>query len=122
VQFTERTGATARANEALLPQGPLPRAAPEGRRGPPNAWAPPCGPTAGPAKRRSRGPPKCAGGTMLPHRSTAGPTKRRSRGAPRAAERAGATVPPPRRADEAPLSNVGEFFPTQQVPRVAICS
>jgi hypothetical protein len=40
---------------------------PCGRR---NAWAPPCGPAAGPTKRRSRGPP-------------------------RAAERAGSTVSPP---------------------------
>ena len=68
-----------RADEAPLPRAakargrnnsapPLGRrsAAPEGRRGPPNAWDPPC-------------------------------------------------APPP--ADEAPLSNAGAFFPTQQVPR-----
>jgi hypothetical protein len=69
IQFAERAGATVRANEAPLPRGPLLRAAPKGRfRGPPSTWAAPCGPTAGPKKRCSRGRSKRVGDTMLSHR------------------------------------------------------
>ena len=72
-----------RANEAPLPRAaktrgrhhvvspPRQRSAADGRQ---NAWATPCGPAAGPTKRRSRGPPRAAehvGSTKRP------PTKRR---------------------------------------------